>query len=391
MHRLKLFTIPLVGMLVLTLVVFARMGMGNAFAASHAAPLNNCGHWVVNASPNPGASDVLDGVSATDSDNIWAVGYADNQTLTEHWGGAAWKVIPSANESAQDLLVAVAVVSEKNVWAVGSNGDPLAISQAMAKQWNGKVWSLATVPTVGVSSQFTSVARVPGSSNVWAVGHSTDISTIDYTLIEYWNGTAWSIVPSPDGSANGSDLLGVTAIAANNAWAVGTFSDNSGNFESLIEHWNGHAWKVVTSPNIQGNGVLWSVAGVPGSNHAWAVGTYFDSISNFNQTLIAYWNGSSWSAVSSPNVAGINNDLFSVAVNNAKDIWAVGITFDNSGGNHAMTIHWNGSSWSIVSSPDVQGDSYLTAVTHVPQSSTFWAVGTSRSAGNNATITERFC
>ena len=388
MRRLKLVAFPLAGILVLALMVFARMG--TALAVSP-APSSNCGQWVVNASPNPGVSDVLDGVAAVASSNIWAVGYADNQTLTEHWEGSAWKVIPSANESAQDQLVAVAAVSAKDVWAVGSNGNPLAISQAMAEHWNGAGWHLATVPTTGVSSQFTSVASVPGTSHFWAVGHSTDVSTIDHTLIEYWNGTAWTIVPSPDGSANGSDLLGVTAISANNAWTVGTFVDNSGNNESLIEHWNGHAWKVVASPNIEGNGVLWAVAGVPNSSHAWAVGTYFDSVSGFNLTLIAYWNGSNWSAVSSPNVAGINNDLFAVAVNNGKDIWAVGITFDNSGGNHAMTIHWNGSSWSIVSSPDVQGDSYLTAVTHVPQSSIFWAVGTSVSNGINSTVTERYC
>jgi len=389
MHRLRLLAIPLIGVLVLTLLVFARMG--NALAASPTAPLGNCGHWVVIASPNPGASDVLDGVAAVENDDIWAVGYADNQTLTEHWGGSSWKVIPSANESTQDQLVAVAVVSSKDVWAVGSNGDPTAISQALAEHWNGKAWSLATVPTTGASSQFTSVARVPGSNHVWAVGHYTDSNSIDHTLIEFWNGTTWSIVSSPDGSANGSDLLGVTAISANNAWAVGTFVDNSNNFVSLIEHWNGHIWKVVASPNVEGNGVLWSVAGVPDSSHAWAVGTYSDSVSNFNKTLIAYWNGSKWSAVSSPNVAGINNDLFGVAVNNAKDIWAVGITFDNSGGNHAMTIHWNGSTWSIVSSPDVQGDSYLTAVTHVPQSSIFWAAGTSVSNGNDSTVTERLC
>lgn len=390
MYRLRLLVIPVAGVSVLALLLFTHMSMGHAAAAS-TTPLASCGQWVVNASPNPGASDVLDGVAAITKNNIWAVGYADSQTLTEHWNGSAWGVVPSANQSAHDQLVAVAAISNNNVWAVGSNGDPLNVSQPMAEHWNGSAWSLVTVPAVGISSQFTSVARVPGSSNVWAVGHSTDSNSVDHTLVEYWNGTAWSVVPSPDGSANGSDLLGVTAISADSAWAVGTFLDNAGNFESLTERWNGHVWKLLPGPNVQGNGVLWSVAHVPNSSRDWAVGTYFDSVSGFNKTLIASWNGSSWAVVPSPNVAAINNDLFSVAINSARDIWAVGITFDNSGLNHAMTIHWNGTSWSIVSSPDPQSNSYLNSVTHVPDSSIFWAVGNSTNSGVNSTVTERYC
>lgn len=390
MHRLRLLAILLVGMLVLAMVVFARMG--NAQAASPTASLNNCGHWTVNTSPNPGTNNVLDGVAAVTKNDTWAVGYTDNQTLTEHWNGNSWSVVPSANESAQDQLVAVTAISKSNVWAVGSNGDPLSTSQPMAEHWNGSAWSLTIVPAVGGSSQFASVARIPGSSNVWAVGHSTDINNVDHTLIEFWNGTTWSIVPSPDGSANGSDLLGVTATSANSAWAVGTFQDNAGNFESLIEHWNGHVWKVVASPNVQGNGVLWSVAQIGSTGNVWAAGTYFNAHSGLNQTLIAYWNGESWKMVPSPNVANTNNIFFGVSSFNSSSAWAVGLTFNNNSSiNHALTVFWNGTSWKIVSNPDPQGNSELNAITHVPEGNFYFSVGNSGNNGSYSTVAEQNC
>ena len=392
MHRLKFLVIPVAGVLVLALALFARMEMGNAFAASSAAPVTRCGSWIAYSSPNPGTNNVLDGVAAITNNDTWAVGYTDNQTLTEHWNGTSWSVVPGANESSQDQLLAVVAVSSNDVWAVGSNGNPSGIGQAMTEQWNGTSWNLVPVVAPGVSSLFTAVTRIPGSSNVWAAGHSTDSQNIDHTLIEYWNGAAWSVVPSPDGSAHGSDLLGVTATSASSAWAVGTFQDNAGNFESLIERWNGHVWKVVTSPDVQDNGVLWSVAQIGSTDNVWAAGTYFNAHSGLNQTLIALWNGNRWNLVPSPNVANTNNIFFGISSASSSNAWAVGLTFNNNSSiNHALTVFWNGTSWKIVSSPDAQGDSELNAVSHVPGGNVYYSVGNSGSNGSYSTVTERYC
>ena len=66
------------------------------------------------------------------------------------------------------------------------------------------------------------------------------------TLIERWNGAAWKQVPSP-GPA-GSLLSGVAAMSATNAWAVGYTGTSSG-AKTLILRWNGTAWKQVPSPS----------------------------------------------------------------------------------------------------------------------------------------------
>ena len=72
----------------------------------------------------------------------------------------------------------------------------------------------------------------------------------EQTLVERWNGKAWKVQPSsnPGGSSNLSQLSGVAATSSRNAWAVGYYFNGSA-LQTLIEHWNGKAWKTQPSPN----------------------------------------------------------------------------------------------------------------------------------------------
>ena len=48
-----------------------------------------------------------------------------------------------------------------------------------------------------------------------------------------------------------------------------------GVYQTLIEHWNGTAWSIIASPNVgMGNDILWAVARVPGTHTTWAVGSH---------------------------------------------------------------------------------------------------------------------
>jgi hypothetical protein len=91
----------------------------------------------------------------------------------------------------------------------------------------------------------------------------------------HWNGTAWTRVKSPD-PFGWSVLNGVATTSTSNAWAVG-FSFPAGPASAaltLIEHWNGTAWRLVASPNPSSTrNVLNGVAATSASN-AWAVGSY---------------------------------------------------------------------------------------------------------------------
>ncbi|HCI81875.1 MAG TPA: hypothetical protein DHW02_19540 [Ktedonobacter sp.] len=135
------------------------------------------------------------------------------------------------------------------------------------------------------------------------------------------------------------------------------------------------SWSFVASPN-QGSNYdgLSSVAAVSASD-VWAVGDFVTS-SGFAQTLIEQWNGSSWSIVASPNQSSYDNELYSVTAVSATDIWAVG-AFQSSEFSLDQTLieHWDGTSWSIVASPNQgSGINGLSAVAAV-SATNIWAVG----------------
>src|SRR6266568_2801869 len=158
-------------------------------------------------------------------------------------------------------------------------------------------WTGVQPPSPGTSGNALSSAAVLSSGNAWAVGHYSN-GTADQTLVEHWNGTAWKHVSSPNpGGRDSTDFLaGIAATSSTSIWAVGWYSDCTCDIpprNTLVLHWNGTAWTHVSSPSPGGsNGNLLSgVAGLSSSN-AWAVGSYSNGTAQ--QTLVEHWNGTAW-------------------------------------------------------------------------------------------------
>ena len=61
------------------------------------------------------------------------------------------------------------------------------------------------------------------ATDIWAVGYPEDPATGGFkSLILRWNGTAWSVVASPNPHPSGDNVLnGVSALTSSTAWAVG--------------------------------------------------------------------------------------------------------------------------------------------------------------------------
>ena len=310
----------------------------------------NGSSWTVQPSPNQ-VSGTLTGVAATSARNAWAVGHDNSgtgggdRTLILHWGGAAWAQQPSPDPggpSAQDDLSAVAATSARNAWAVGSTN-----TLPLIEHWNGTAWKrmASPVPAGTISAELDGVAAT-SASNAWAVGAYNN-GKKDLTLIEHWDGTVWKRMASPNPSnGTGPILRGVAASSAGNAWAVGTYvsSDKNEN-RTLTEHWNGTRWNIVASPNLdtlEGFDILDGVAVISARN-AWAVGFYAGSNSDPDHTLVLHWNGTTWTHVKSPNlqtaVGSQSNDLFGVAATSATNVWAVGVTTPEDGPGQPFALH----------------------------------------------------
>jgi len=335
--------------------------------------------WTLINSPNANdQANELRGVSAAADNDAWAVGtvYADNtftksRTLIEHWDGTRWSVVKSPNINASiNILEAVAAVTANDVWAVGIGITGFSTTP-LIEHWNGIAWSI--VANRGTTVGGLGGVAVVSANDVWAVGTGR-AGDEDSTLILHWNGAAWSHVPSPNvGPEVDNGLAAVTAIASDDVWAVGTQQPTSLTApHTLTLHWDGTAWSIVPSANTRqtsGNHLL-AVAAVA-SDDVWATG-FTPSIA-----LAEHWDGNSWSLVSTPLITGASSPSVSGAVALANgDVWAVGQFFQNSQSrSRTLTELWNGSSWSVVSSPN-RGPShnFLNAVTATP-SGTLWAVG----------------
>jgi hypothetical protein len=161
---------------------------------------------------------------------------------------------------------------------------PLLLAPAVA-QAQAAAWSVVPSPSPGSENELNGVASV-SANDVWAVG-----DTNQQTLIEHWNGHKWSVVSSPNVSGTITDTLqAAAAVSSIDVWAVGQFTDpNTGTTTTVIEQWNGTTWSVVTNPNPSASdNNLNAAAADPASGQSWAVGAFFGSTSNGLQTLTEF-------------------------------------------------------------------------------------------------------
>ena len=245
----------------------------------------------------------------------------------------------------------------------------------LIEHWDGGAWTMVASPRLGIAggdawATLGSVAAI-SSSNVWAVGYQSTGGI--QPLVEHWNGSSWTVVPSAGPGGTTSYLTSVSATGPNDVWAVGGTDPNS----NLIEHWNGTGWSIVASPQPARGSGLDSVTALSPTN-AWAVGSQRGS-TGAEVTFTLHWDGMTWSEVPSPNAStagSATNELRSVAAASPNNVWAFGM-FENEQTNfhqhRTLALHWNGTAWNIAASPQPGRSSQLTAATAIPGGRVFTA------------------
>ena len=325
--------------------------------------------WQIVASPSVGTgANSLVGVASAADNDLWAVGWAYDsrlrayRTLIEHWNGTKWSVVKSHNPN---FLNGVAVVAANDVWAVGQAATGNT-SNTLVEHWNGTNWSIVPSPNVPGNSNVLEAISVVSANDIWAVGYSTDSNFNNFTLTLHWDGTSWNIVPSP--IFDDDILFAVDAVASNDIWAVGRSFQEA---QTLTIHWDGSNWSIVPSPNGTGDNILFGVAGLS-TNDVWAVGN-----AGSLATLAIHWDGSSWSIVPTPELIYPENNgvLIGIVALSSTNIWTAGQVLQGSV-QQTLSEHWDGSSWSFVSSPNNNNsNNRLHGITVTPNG-TLWAVGT---------------
>ncbi len=331
------------------------------------------------SAPHPVTAAWLYGVSATSGTNAWAVGAFNHAggyaTLVEHWNGRAWKPMPTMTNIPQngDSLTGIAATSATSAWAAGTLSSQYSFP--LIYQLHDAKWGIDDTPTPGGSggAAYLNGVAAASSTDAWAVGaYLPNMATL--TMILRWNGKKWVQVPSPNPAGHSTQavsvLQGVAVLSPTDAWAVGEANTGGRDapWTTVIENWNGTSWTTVPSPDPSRascvNDDLLSVAAAPAGT--WAVGDYCGA------SLVLQLEDGQWQQVPSPTPrAGVSEQLASVSVTSAANAWAVGHI-----ANRILILHWNGAKWVRMPAPDPVGatKAQLTGVSAV-SSSIAWAVG----------------
>ena len=223
----------------------------------------------------------LNAVAARTPSDVWAVGraqYSDfsRRTLIERWNGTSWTLF-AAPGGASSVLDGVVALGANDAWAVGRTPGGSGTA-TLVVHWNGTSWSVVPTPNTQVLNSLHGIAAV-SASELWAVGEATSSYTngvsTTRTLIEHRKGGQWSVVPSPNVGSGNNALAAVVARSSNDVWALGYFDDMTGSIpvrKTLTLRWNGSTWSVTPSPNA-GTGDNWLAdAAVSTTGTVWASG-----------------------------------------------------------------------------------------------------------------------
>jgi hypothetical protein len=177
--------------------------------------------------------------------------------------------------------------------------------------------------------------------------------------------STWSLTPSPN-KGTVDELGSVSCIGSTDCFAVGYHHNARGVSETLIERWNGTSWAVDPSPNVSGG--FNSLRGVycVSSTYCIAVGSYLGSGSSSTpDTLAETWDGTTWSILSSPDPSTTENEFNAVYCVDASECLAVGYTWTGSGETAAQVplIAWlDEGTWSVQTSPRIGRGALFDAV-----------------------------
>jgi hypothetical protein len=255
-------------------------------------------------------------------------------------------------------------------WAVGafSNTAPVAA------HWDGSSWSAMPIADPGPTEDGLSGVTAVGADEIWAVGRH-QVGQDFVTLIERSKGTSWVVEPSPN--AGSSDMLkDVASFGSHELWAVG-WSEVGGSFRPLTMHRVGSTWTIVPTPPLGKDGILAAVA-VPGPDEAWAVG--WSGRGDDVRPLVERWDGNRWSVVPPP---GRGRGALLAVATTPGGVVVAGRRTPPDGQPQPLAAFRTDATWSDASAT-IAGSAWLTAIT-VDDTGRVWGAGAS--FPSNAVVT----
>ena len=239
--------------------------------------------------------------------------------------------------------------------AVGHSFGEDRTSSSLAEVWDGSAWSIVpTTDPVGASFTWLTDIACLDVAHCTAVGFAIVVSAgnqREVPIVQDWDGSSWTLrlLPAPR-HAQHPNVLGVACTSSQACTAVGSFSRHGSH--PLVERWDGMGWTIQSTPDLPGgrNAYLSSVA-CPQESACIAVG--YKGGPNHSGTLVETWDGTAWRIQDSPNPpdAQGGTGLFDVACASSMACLAVGSYAGGPNGAlmSMLAERWDGTTWSLTS------------------------------------------
>jgi hypothetical protein len=258
------------------------------------------------------------------------------------------------------ILNSVACVSSTSCEAVGTEG---TTTETLAEYWDGTTWTVQPTPDPAGGSNITLSSVACGSADACVAvgGYSNGHGNV--FLAEIWDGATWSIqsVPLPAGGLGGG-LASVSCSSPTSCTTVGVYADSSNTNLPYAARWNGTRFTVETVP-LPADGSLGTFDDVScspsPSMKCEAVGWYFVSgQGEIATTLAEGWSGTGWSIQTTTTPDGAQGGAYPLGLSchRATSCVSVGEGFNSEGDlSVGWAQVWNGSSWSDLTTTEPPG------------------------------------
>jgi hypothetical protein len=208
------------------------------------------------------------------------------------------QMTPGPSGPPNAALTSVSCVSSTFCMAVGTSDygfdrfdtllGPIA---TFAERWDGSAWTILPTPAVSGSPRLVSLSCASSTFCVAVGSTETDGGRNTHALLETWDGTAWTSQATPLGSARSGALSGVSCASSSFCFAVGTSGLS----------WNGTSWRQITLPSVRYRSSLAAIACVA-ADDCTAVGYYNTRRIGVGipVPLAARWRGGRWTVARPP-------------------------------------------------------------------------------------------
>lgn len=179
----------------------------------------------------------------------------------------------------------------------------------------------------------------------------------------------------------GEPLVSVSAVTRTDVWAVG-YSAADTYVAPLAFHESKGVWHPVPLPRASHIASQLNAVSMISGTQGWAVG-YAQTAGGPTETgdfhtLAEQWTGSSWRIVTTPNIGPGADELDDVLALSVDDVWATGYeTPPGASARKTLIEHWDGAGWALTPTPSVgtHNQALLSIAGHSSTPDDLWAVG----------------